>query len=325
MASERKRRIVIPGGSGHVGQLLAEHFHMRGDEVVVLSRSPKPAPWKVLLWDAQTEGSWVDALNGADVCIGLNGRTVNTRSTPRHRAEIYESRIGPTRLLNRVLRNLPDPPTVWLNASTATIYRHALDHGQDERTGEFGGHEPGAPASWAFSVKVGQDWENALFEGSMDRTRRVALRTSLVMSTQSGSVFDVLSQLARVGLGGTNGRGDQRVSWMHADDYVRAIDLLLEDESLSGAVNLAAPQAPTNRDFMRVLRQAWGMPFGLPAPEFLIQIGTFLMRTEPELVLKSRWVLPERLQAAGFQFQFADWASAANNLVKQMREQRRPE
>lgn len=311
---------MLPGGSGHVGQLLATHFHALGDEVIVLSRQPRPAPWTVLPWDGEIEGTWTEALEGADACIGLGGRTVNTRSTPKHRAEIYNSRIGPTRLLHRVLGSLRQPPRVWLNASTATLYRHALDHGQDELTGEFGGSEPGVPARWRFSVEVGQDWEAALFAGTMQRTRRVALRTSLVMAAQPGSIFSVLSGLAQWGLGGTNGPGDQRVSWMHGDDYVRAVELLLQDEAISGPVNLAAPEAPTNRDFMRTLRKAWGMPIGLPAPRPLLEVGTFLLRTESELVLKSRWVLPARLQAAGFQFRFADWPSAAADLVRQTRQ-----
>jgi uncharacterized protein len=318
MASLRRRRIVIPGGTGSVGRLLAEHFHGTGDEVVVLSRTVQAAPWTVLQWDARSEGDWIDALDGADVCIGLNGRTVNTRSTPKHRSEIYDSRIGPTKLLNRVLRRLRNPPSLWLNASTATIYRHALDHGQDEFSGEIGGTEPDVPASWSFSVKVGQDWEAALFANDLPHTRRLALRTSLLMTTQPGTIFAVLSRLARFGLGGTNGPGDQRVSWMHAEDYVRAIDLVIKDESLTGAVNLAAPEAPSNRDFMRVLRRAWCVPFGLPTSETLLKIGAFLMQTEPELVLKSRWVVPARLQAAGFDFRFAAWKQAAENLVQHM-------
>ncbi len=288
MATDAKpRRIVLPGGSGNVGELLARHFHAKGDEVIVLARAPKPAPWTVLPWNAEIEGPWVDALNGADVCIGLSGRSVNTRSTPKHRDEIYNSRIGPTQLLNRVMRTLTKPPSVWLNASTATVYRHAMDHGQSEATGEIGGSETGVPVSWQFSVRVGLDWEKALFEHDLPHTRRVALRTSLVMAAQPGSIFAVLSNLVRWGLGGTNGKGTQHVSWMHAADYVRAVELLIQDSHFDGPVNLAAPEAPINHEFMRTLRRAWGVRFGPPAPELLIYIGTFLLRTEPELVLKA--------------------------------------
>ena len=319
LASARSRRIVLPGGSGSVGELLAEHFHAQGDTVVVLSRTPRARPWTVLPWDGVHEGPWVDALDGADAVIGLSGRTVNTRSTPEHRREIYDSRIGPTQLLSRVLRGLRNPPSVWLNASTATIYRHALDRPQSEADGEIGGHEPGVPAAWQFSVKVGLDWEAALFDGDLPHTRRLALRTSLVMSPQPGSIFAVLSRLARLGLGGTNGKGTQRVSWMHAHDYVRAVDTMLREDAWDGVVNLAAPEAPPNREFMRTLRRAWHMPFGPPAPEWAIQVGTFLLRTEPELVLKSRWVYPGRLEREGFRFDFPDWASAAKDLVAKMR------
>ncbi len=320
--AERPMRIVIPGGSGSVGRLLADHFHRRGHTVTVLSRNPAPAPWQVLPWDGRTPGNWVTALEGADVCINLAGRTVNTRSTAEHRAEIYDSRIDSTRMLGQVISRLHEPPQVWLNASTATVYRHALDHGMDEATGEIGGSEPGVPASWQFSVHVGLDWEKAFFEADTPNTRRVALRTSLVMSPDSGSIFDVLSKLVRFSLGGRNGKGTQRISWMHAADYVRAIDLFIEDEQWSGVVNLSAPSAPTNSEFMRGLREAWGVRLGLPATEWMIQIGTFLLRTEPELVLKSRWVLPGRLQQAGFDFLFPDWPGAARNLVRQMRARR---
>ena len=320
--ARRSRRIVMPGGSGNVGELLAQHFHARGDEVIVLSRDPASQPkraWTMLPWNPAKDGDWIDALDGADACIGLSGRSVNTRSTAKHRDEIYHSRIDTTTRLGAVLRRLRHTPPVWLNASTATIYRHALDRPQDEFSGQEGGHEPGVPKSWAFSVEVGRDWEAALFTDSMPRTRRVALRTSLVMSAQPGSIFAVLSRLVRMGMGGTNGKGTQRVSWMHADDYVRAVDMLLEDERWGGVVNLSAPEAPPNREFMRTLRRAWGMPFGPPAPEWAIQVGTFLLRTEPELVLKSRWVYPGRLEREGFQFQFPDWQSAAVDLVRRMR------
>ena len=312
-------RIVIAGGSGHVGQLLAQHFHDGGNSVTVLSRHPEAAPWKVLFWNGRTPGAWTELLDGADVCINLAGRTVNTRSTPRHREEIYKSRIESTRLLGEVIAQLQTPPRVWLNASTATIYRHALDRGMDESTGEMGGHEPGVPASWSFSVKVGVDWEKAFFDANTPHTRRVALRTSLVMSAQRGSVFDVLSHLVRFRLGGRNGKGTQRVSWIHAQDFIRAVDLFIQDERWSGPVNLAAPAAPTNSEFMLALRDAWKVRVGLPASEWMIRVGTFLLRTEPELVMKSRWVLPGRLQDAGFEFLYPSWPVAVQSLVAEMR------
>lgn len=322
--SDRKRlRVVLPGGTGNVGVLLARHFHERGDDVTVLSRRPAPAAWKVLPWDAKTPGPWTEALRGADVCLNLTGRSVNTRATAKHREEIYHSRVDSTRLLGEVIADMAEPPRLWLNASTATIYRHALDHGMDEFTGEFGGNEPGVPRSWDFSVKVARDWEQAFFAANTPHTRRVALRTSLVMSPDRGSIFAVLSRLVRMGLGGKNGSGLQRISWMHADDFVRAVDLLIADEQWEGVVNLAAPSHPTNREFMRALRKAWGVPFGLPATEWMIKMGTFLLRTEAELVLKSRWVVPHRLQDAGFTFRFPEWTDAVKDLVSSMRSQKK--
>lgn len=315
-------RIVIPGGSGQVGTILAKHFHARGDTVTVLSRAPQPAPWKALAWDARNSGPWVNELEGADVCINLAGRSVNCRYNAANRREIYESRITPTQLLNQVVQELKNPPHVWMNASTATIYRHALDRPMNEATGEMGGNEQGVPASWKFSIKVGKDWEDAFFAGSTPHTRKIALRSAVVMNADHGGIFDVLSKLVRRGLGGAVGSGEQFVSWVHEADFVRMIDWLISHEDFNGVVNLSSPNPLPNRDFMRVLREAWGTRVGLPAPGWLLEVGTFLLQTESELVLKSRRVIPGRLLDAGFQFQFPDWPEAARDLVQRWRLQR---
>jgi hypothetical protein len=327
-------RILIPGGSGQVGTILARHLTTAGHEVVVLTRHPAslPAhPWRVLPWDGLHPGPWVEVLHHADAVIHLSGRTVNTRYTPQHRREILDSRILPTLLLGQLIAASPTPPRLWLNASTATIYRHALDHAQDEFTGEpgdrpseRGAHEPASlPETFSFSVDVGHRWEEALAAIPTPRTRRIALRTSLVMSPDPGGVFRVLSRLARFGLGGTQGSGDQRISWMHDLDYARAIDLLLAHPEIAdetgGIINLAAPDAPANRDFMRSLRRAWHQPIGLPAAAWMLRIGMAVVGTEPELVLKSRWVAPALLLRHGFTFTFPDWPSAAADLVHRAR------
>jgi uncharacterized protein (TIGR01777 family) len=317
------RRIVIPGGSGQVGTLLARHFHQNGDAVTVLSRTPQPAPWHVIAWDAQTEGPWIAELEGADICINLTGRSVNCRYGAANRRTIYDSRTLPTRLLNRVISSLANPPRLWLNSSTATIYRHALDRPMDEATGDLGGDEPRAPDTWNFSIKVAKDWEAAFFETPTPRTRKIALRSAVTFSADHGGIFDVLSTLAKLGIGGVNGSGKQMVSWVHGADFVRAIEFLIAQENFIGAVNIAAPNPLPNREFMQALRRAWGVPIGLPAPAWLIEIGCFLMRTESELVLKSRWVVPGRLQQAGLQFHFPDWPDAAKNLVDQWRAKKR--
>jgi uncharacterized protein len=308
-------RIVIPGGSGQVGHVLARHFHAQGNTVTVLSRQPQSAPWSVLPWDGLTSGAWVKALEGADACINLAGRSVNCRYTAANRRAMYDSRILSTRLLNQVISNLHRPPRVWLNASTATIYRHALDRPMDEATGELGGGEPGAPRGWDFSIRIAKDWEETFFSTPTPATRKVALRSAIIFSPDRGGPFALLSRLVRLGLGGASGSGRQFVSWIHDADFARAVDLLLTGDSWTGVVNLAAPSPLPNRAFMRALREAWAAPVGLPAAGWMIGAAGMLLRTESELVLKSRRVIPGRLLHAGFQFQFPEWPAAACDLV----------
>lgn len=318
----RPLRIVLPGGSGQVGRMLAQFFQDRGHHVTVLTRGPYTAPWKTVHWDGEQTGEWIETLEGADVCINLAGRSVNCRYHAENRRKIYDSRMGTTRLLNHVIAGLDNPPRVWLNASTATIYRHALDRPMDEATGELGGHEliskrRRAPDTWNFSIRVAKDWETAFFETPTPRTRKVALRSAIVFSPLPGSTFAIFLSLVRVGLGGTQGTGRQFVSWIHETDFARAVEFLIDREDMHGPVNVAAPHPLPNREFMAALREAWDMPNGLPAPWPLLEIGTFLMRTESELVLKSRRVVPGRLLEAGFLFEFRNWQEAADDLVRQ--------
>jgi uncharacterized protein (TIGR01777 family) len=319
---KRALRIVLPGGSGQVGSMLAAYFQERGHHVTVLTRGPYTANWQTAQWDGEHAGEWVETLEGADACINLSGRSINCRYTARNRQELRDSRIGPTRLLNQVIGGLDNPPRVWMNASAATIYRHALDRDMDEATGTLGGNERisawrRAPRSWNFAVRLTRDWETALFETPTPRTRKIALRSGIVLSPAPGSVFAVLSRLARFGLGGAQGNGRQYVSWMHEVDFARAIEFLITHEEMEGAVNMVAPNPVPNREFMAALREAWDVPNGLPAPAPLMEIGAFLMRTETELVLKSRRVVPGRLLEAGFRFEFPEWGEAAVDLVRQ--------
>ncbi len=318
----RRLRIVIPGGSGHVGHMLARYFQERGHHVTILTRGPYTANWETVHWDGKQAGPWVETLEAADVCINLAGRSVNCRYHDENRREIYNSRIGTTRLLNQVIANLEEPPRVWLNASTATIYRHALDRPMDEFTGELGGGEMiskhrRAPKTWDFSIGVAKDWEAAFFEDPTPRTRKAALRSAIVMSPIPGSAFGVFSNLVRMSLGGKQGNGRQFVSWIHETDFARAVEFLIHREDIDGPVNLAAPNPLPNRDFMRELRDAWRMPNGLPAPRPLLDLAATIMRTETELVLKSRRVVPGRLLRAGFEFEFPSWPQAADDLVAQ--------
>jgi uncharacterized protein (TIGR01777 family) len=316
---------VLPGGSGQVGRMLARFFQERGHHVTVLTRGPYTAPWQTVHWDGQSLGPWVETLEGADVCVHLSGRSINCRYTARNRRELYDSRIGPTRLLHQAFACLVNPPRLWMNASTATIYRHSLDTPMDEASGEIGGNElisprRRAPEKWNWTVELVKDWESAFFGTATPRTRKIALRTALVFSPAPGSVFATLSHLVRAGLGGTQGNGRQLVSWMHESDYARALEFLIQHEDIDGPVNLCAPHPLPNREFMAALREAWEMPNGLPAPAALLAIGMFFLRTEPELVLKSRYVLPGRLLDAGFHFEFPTWPEAAVDLVRQWRQ-----
>ena len=312
-------KIVIPGGSGQIGRILARYFHAQGHAVTVLSRRPHPAPWRVVAWNGLTPGEWIEALEESDLCINLAGRSVDCRYHAANRRIILESRVHSTRLLGEVIASLRHPPAVWLNAATATIYRHALDRGMDEGTGELGGNEPGAPDTWNFSIEVAKAWEETFFAAPTPRTRKVAMRSAMIFSPDRGGVFDVLSTLVRLGLGGAQGPGTQFVSWIHEADFIRAVQMLTARDDFTGVVNLAAPNPLPNRDFMRTLRDAWGVAIGLPAPAWTIEIGALLLRTESELVLKSRRVVPGRLLDAGFRFLFPEWAGAARELVSRRR------
>jgi uncharacterized protein (TIGR01777 family) len=308
-------RIVLPGGSGHIGQLLARHFHDHGHRVVVLSRRPSAASWQVVGWDGRTLDHWVKELEGADLVINLAGRSVNCRYTAANRREIMESRIFPTRIIGDAIARCSQPPAVWMNASTATIYRHALDRPMDEASGELGGNEADAPASWRFSIEVATQWEQTFFAADTPRTRKIALRSAVVMSPTRGGAFHALLNLVRAGLGGKAASGKQFVSWIHQTDFVNAIEFLIAQPHLEGCINLSSPNPLPNCDFMCFLREALGIPVGMPSPAWMLEMGAFFLRTETELILKSRRVVPGRLLEAGFQFTFPEWKPAADDLV----------
>jgi len=311
--------VVIPGGSGQIGRALARHFHDQGRRVTVLSRNPLPSPWRTIAWDGRNLGEWVKEIDGAGIVINLAGRSVNCRYGAVNRPEIMDSRVHATRAVGEAIAQAARPPKLWMNASTATIYRHALDRAMDESTGELGGTEPESPPSWRFSIDVATRWEAAFFEELTPATRKLALRTAIVMGPARGGTFDILVNLVRAGLGGRAGSGRQYVSWIHEADFLRAIDFLIGREDLAGCVNLSAPAPLPNADFMRALRSACGIPIGLPASNWMLEIGAFFLRTETELLLKSRRVVPGRLLAAGFEFQFPEWAGAATDLMRHRR------
>ncbi len=307
-------KFVIPGGSGQVGSVLARAFQAEGHEVVVLSRSAQQASWRVVPWSFGDLSGWAGELDGADVVINLAGRSVNCRYTPANRKEIIDSRVESVRAVGKAVAMAKRPPRVWLQASTATIYAHRYDAPNDEATGILGGDEPGAPDTWRFSIDVAKAWEKALDEAPAPGTRKVKLRSAMIMSPDPGGIFDTLATLVRRGLGGTSGDGRQYISWVHETDFIRALKFLIEHDSLGGVVNVAAPEPLANREFMAVLRRVWGARFGLPASRWMLEIGALFMRTETELILKSRRVVARRLAEAGFTFQYPRWEPAAREL-----------
>lgn len=313
-------KIVIPGGSGQVGGVLARVFAANGHEVVILSREgatrggAPAAPWRTVAWDGETLGPWARQIDGADVVINLAGRTVNCRYTKAHLKEMMDSRVLSTRVVGQAIAQAARPPRVWLQASTATIYAHRYDAANDERTGIIGGGEPGAPRLWDKSIEIAKAWEAECLAADTPRTRRVLLRSAMTMSPDAGGIFDALLGLVRKGLGGSAGDGRQYVSWIHHADFTRAIEWLIGREDVDGAVNLCSPHPLPYREFMRDLRAAAGVRVGLPATRWMLAIGTWLMRTETELVLKSRRVAPARLLDAGFVFRFPRWPDAARDL-----------
>lgn len=203
-----------------------------------------------------------------------------------------------------------------MNASTATIYRDAYDRAMDEATGEIGGKEANAPSTWCFSIDVATSWEEAFFSSPTPGTRKIALRCAMVMSPDPEGIFDTLLRLVRFRLGGASGSGKQFVSWIHDQDFLRSIDYLIAHEDLDGAINIASPNPVPNAEFMADLRKAWGTRIGLPASKWMLEIGAVFLRTETELILKSRRVVPGRLLGHGFQFDFPEWSAAAHDLVQ---------
>lgn len=302
--------MVITGASGFMGRYLAERYRDAGRDAVTVGRTGSHIGWD----DAD---ALRDAVDGASLVVGLAGKSVNCRYTAANRAEIMRSRVVTTQRLSRAIAAATDPPPVWLNASTATIYRHADDRPMTEADGEIGS---------GFSVDVAQAWEEALFREDLPRTRRVALRTAIVLG--HGGVLPTIRGLARLGLGGSqfDGRwpssrgrqragtahrfatrsGSQRFSWIHIEDAARALDFLEQRAELDGAVNLSAPNPVDNRTFMRTVRRVLGVPIGPPLPRWIQEVGAIAIRTETELVLKSRWVLPKRLEGAGFAFRYPE-------------------
>ncbi|MFB8760209.1 TIGR01777 family oxidoreductase [Streptomyces nigra] len=314
-------KIVIPGGTGQVGAVLNRALTAAGHEVVVLTR--RPARAGQVGWDGTTLGPWAAEIDGSDVVVNLAGRSVSCRYTAPNLKAMMDSRVRSTEIVGEAIARAARPPRVWLQMSTATVYAHRFDAPHDEATGVIGGREPDVPGYWSYSVDIAKAWERALDEADTPGTRKVALRSAMVMSPDRGGVFDVLLRLARLGLGGPVAGGRQYVSWIHEHDFVRAAEHLIARDDLAGPVNLAAPGPLPQRAFMSALRSAARVPVGLPATKAMAEIGAFVLRSDTELLLKSRRVVPGRLLDAGFRFTHPDWPDAARELVGRRREVRR--
>lgn len=306
--------LLIAGGTGYLGSLISKAFPANGYVVKTLSRDPKQSSARCIYWDGETSGKWLKWLEWADVLLNLCGRSVDCRYHSANKKAIFNSRVLTTRTLAKAIETSAKPPLIWLQMSTATIYNHTYGPGFGEDSLMTYGHEQSAPSKWQFSVDVAKAWEAEALRLSSNRVRQVLLRTAMVMGPQPGSAYEVLRRLSKWGLGGKTGHGRQYVSWIHQTDFLNAIDYLIKNEKMTGPVNLSAPNPIPNQQFMSTLRDSLAVRIGLPTPKWLLELGCFLLRTESELVLKSRKVLPHKLENAGFHFQFPDWPKAAANL-----------
>ncbi|WP_046212517.1 TIGR01777 family oxidoreductase [Paenibacillus wulumuqiensis] len=280
-------KIVLAGGTGFIGQYFEAEFRKMGYDVIIISRQPGHVSW-----DQQSE--IVDALENAAMVINLAGKSVNCRYTERNKREILNSRLETTRILGNAILSCQSPPTIWFNSSTATIYRHSEDRPMTESTGEIG---------TGFSVEVAKAWEQAFFEFELPQTRQIALRISIVLG-RGGGVMVPYQNLVRYGLGGRQGSGHQRFSWIHVDDLFHIVLFLQERAHLNGVFNCSAPSPVTNAELMATLRQVMRRRIGLPSPRWMLELGARIIRTETELILKSRWVVPNRLVKEGYMFRY---------------------
>ena len=299
-------KIVLAGGNGYLGSVLINHFKPMADEIIILSRKRyiNKENVRTVLWDGRNKGEWIECLHGADLLVNLCGKNVNCRYTERNKTEIIQSRVLPTTLLGNAIESMSAPPKVWINVTSATIYRHAEDHPQDESTGEIG---------YGFSINVCRKWEESFFASSTPATRKIALRMGIVLGRTDG-VFPRLMNLVRAGFGGKQGNGSQMISWVHEQDAARVIEWLIENQ-LEGIINCTAPGAINNNEFMKILRKSYGIPFGLPMPYWLLELGAMIIGTETELIIKSRWVQPQRLLDGGYKFMFTGASHAIHDIL----------
>lgn len=300
-------KIIIAAGTGFLGEILVSHFKNNYGEIVILTRGKgkKTDNISYIHWNAKSLTGWEKELENADVLINLAGKSVDCRYNETNKKEILSSRIDSTKILNKAILQCQNPPKIWLNSSTATIYRHSEDKQMDEYTGEIGND---------FSMNVAKEWEKAFFGTDTPNTKKTALRTSIVLGKKGGA-FLPLKNLTQMGFGGKQGNGNQFVSWIHEKDFAEAVAFVIKKQ-LTGAINIVSPEPIRNKDFMKTLQKETGISFGLNVGKKLLNFGASFIGTEAELVLKSRNVIPKRLQENGFAFKFTTLESAFRNLLQ---------
>ncbi|MEH6988356.1 TIGR01777 family oxidoreductase [Cytobacillus firmus] len=293
------KKVVLAGGTGFIGEYFKNKFKELGYEVHIISRQKQHISWEDKL-------SIKEALEDTELLINLAGKSVNCRYNEANKNEIMTSRIRTTKILGEAIQACTNPPAIWMNSSTATIYRHAEDHPMTEEKGEIGS---------GFSVNVATNWEKTFFSFDLPKTRQIALRLAIVLG-KDGGVMTPYRNLVKFGLGGIQGTGNQKFSWIHIDDLFQIVLFLKDKEELSGIFNCSSPQPVSNRELMKELRKTMNVPFGLPSPKWLLEIGSLLIKTEAELVLKSRWVLPDRLEREGYTFTFKTLDKTLQDILK---------
>lgn len=303
------KKIIIAAGTGFLGNVLIDHFKNKAEEIIILTRSKKRSSGNIryVTWDAKTIGTWREELEDAEVLINMTGKSVDCRYHQKNKDLILSSRVESTEVLGKAIAGCNHPPKVWLNSSTATIYRHSLDKKMNEETGEIGS---------GFSVNVATAWETAFFSQTTPKTRKVALRTSIVLGKKGGALQPILN-LVKIGFGGKQGPGNQKFSWIHEKDFARSLEYIIHTPTIKGSVNIVAPKPTTNAILMSTLQKITKTPFGIPLPKFLLEIGARIIKTETELILKSRNVIPKKLQDSSFKFEYPILKDALQQLVKE--------
>lgn len=293
-----KKKIIIAGGTGFIGSFLSTKFTNLGYEVIIISRQAGHINWI-------NSSAIIEALDNAEMLINLAGKSVDCRYTEINKGEIFSSRIETTEALGDAILQCKNPPALWINSSTATIYRHAEDRPMTEADGETGK---------GFSVDVATNWEKTFFQFKLPGTRQIAMRMAIVLGKEGG-VIRPFKNLVHFGLGGKQGNGNQMFSWIHIEDVFNIVIFLQEHTHLNGVFNVSAPNPVTNKILMRSFRRNMNVKFGLPSPEWLLWFGARLIKTETELILKSRWVIPKKLLEEGFHFKFKTIDESLKNLL----------